>query len=69
MIVKSYIIFVYKGAILTQLGGGITPPEEKIFTIGIFRKITSKYAKLMVEPHICDNLKKNSDFFIFNKKF
>ena len=27
------------------------PPEEKFFTIDIFRKNTSKYAKLMVEPY------------------
>ena len=32
------------------------PPREKFFTIGIFKKNTSKYAKLMFELYICDNL-------------
>ena len=47
--VISYIIFVYKGKIFPLTGEGIVPPGEKFFIIGIFRKNTSKYAKLKVE--------------------
>ena len=36
---------------------------EKFFTIGIFRENTSKYAKLMAEPYICDNLNQIYQFF------
>ena len=47
----------------------VAPPlVEKFFTIGIFRKNTSKYAKLMVEPYICDNLNHNYRFFSFLTK-
>ena len=46
------------------------PSGKKYFTVGIFRKNTSKYAKLMAEPYICDDLnhKYRFFFFIFNKK-
>ena len=45
------------------------PPGEKFFTVGIFRKNTSKYAELMVEPYICDSLNQVYHFFfIFNQK-
>ena len=38
-------------------GKGLNAPSgKKFFTIVIFRKNTSKYAKLMVELYICDNL-------------
>ena len=47
-IVRTYIIF------LSMLA--MHPPREIFVTVGIFRKNTSKYAKLMVELYICDNL-------------
>ena len=51
------------------VGGKVTTPENFFFNIDIFRKNTSEYAKLMVEPCICDNLNHNYNFFfIFNKK-
>ena len=37
------------------LGGWSKPPEGKI-SGDIFRKNTSKYAKIMAELYICDNL-------------
>ena len=48
-------------AAITPLQGGSNLPLEgggkKFFTVGIFiKRNTSKYAKLMVEPYICDNL-------------
>ena len=50
--------------------GGSNPPGEKFFTVSIFRKNVSKYAKLIVEPYICDNLNHNYRFFLFLiKKF
>ena len=33
--------------------GMMNPP---LFIIGIFRKSASKYAKLMIELYVCDNL-------------
>ena len=43
--------------------GGIHPsPRENSFTIGIFKRITSKYAKLMIELYICDNLNQTYRF-------
>ena len=44
------------------------PPGEKFFTVSIFRKNVSKYAKLMVEPYICDNLNHNYRIFSFLTK-
>ena len=43
-------------------------PGENFFTIGILRKSTSKYAKLMVEPYICDILRQIYQFFHFYQK-
>ena len=41
----------------------------EIFFFGIFRKNTSKYAKRMIEPYICDSLNQiYRFFFIFNKQ-
>ena len=33
-------------------GRGSNPPGEKFFTVGIFRKNTSKHAKQMVETSV-----------------
>ena len=41
---------------------------EKFFTVGIFRKNTSSYAKLMVEPCIGDNLNQIYRFLKFSTK-
>ena len=38
--------------------GGKYPPGAGIFTVVFFWKNTSNYAKLIVEPYICDNLNK-----------
>ena len=45
----------------------ILPPDEKFFTVGIFKKNISKYAKLMVmvEPYICDNSHQIYRFFFY----
>ena len=45
------------------------PGENFLITVFLEKKKASKYAKLMVELHVCDNLTKFTDFFIFNKKF
>ena len=45
------------------------PPGEKFFILGIFWKNTSKYAKLIVEPHICNNLNQIYRFFHLKKKW
>ena len=37
--------------------GGYTHSGKKFFTVDIFRKKASKFAKLKVETHIWDNLK------------
>ena len=37
-------------------GGGEQPPGQNFFTVDIFRKNTSNYSKLMVEPYISRNL-------------
>ena len=43
---------------------------KKFFTASIFGKNISKYAKLILEPYICDNLNRNYRFFSFlTKKF
>ena len=53
----------------TPLKGAKYPPGQKYFTIVIFRKKTSKCAKLMDETYICDNLNQiYGFFFIFNNK-
>ena len=45
------------------------PLGEKFFTIGVFRKNASKYAKLMIESYISDNLSEICQFFsILTKK-
>ena len=56
------------GAILPLQEGSNPPPGENFLTIGIFRKNTSKYAKLMVEPYTCDNLNQIYRFFSFLTK-
>ena len=61
-------IFCTYGGNAPPVGGGGNPPGEKFFTIGIFRKKASKYAKLMVEPYIYDNLNQMYHFFLFKKK-
>ena len=43
--------------------GRSNPPGEKFFNAGIFRKNASKYAKLMVERYVCDNLNQIYRFF------
>ena len=49
----TYILYTYS-----------SPGEgEKFFTVGIFRKDTFKYAKVMVEPYICGNLNQIYRFF------
>ena len=48
--------------------GGNTPPGEKFFTVNFFRKKTSKYAKLIVESCICDNLNQIYQYFPFLTK-
>ena len=45
--------------------GEVTPPGETFFTVSIFRKDASKYAKLKVEPYICGNLKQIYQIFFF----
>ena len=42
--------------------------EEKLFNDGVFRKNSSKYAKLMVELYACDNLNQIYHFFSFLTK-
>ena len=53
------------GAILPPQGGESNPSGKKFFTVSIFRKNVSKYAKLMVEPYVCDNLNHIDRFFSF----
>ena len=53
-VVRSYIILLYVGAI--PFGEEVTHPGKKSLATSIFRKDTSKYAKLMLEPYICDIL-------------
>ena len=49
--------------------GGVSPPRGNFLTVRIFRKNTLKFAKLMVEPHVCDNLSQIYGFLsFFNKK-
>ena len=56
------------GAILPHRGE-VTPSGEKFFIVAIFRKKTSKYTKLIIEPYIYDNLNRiYRFFFIFNEK-
>ena len=55
------------GAILSPQGE-VTPQGEKFFTVGIFSKNTSKYAKLTVEPYSYGNLNQIYRFFHFNNK-
>ena len=57
--------FCMCGGNIPPVGVEITSPREKFFTIGNFRKNTSKYEKLMVEPDICDNLNQIHRFFHF----
>ena len=52
----------------TPLAGRGPLGGEKIFTVGIFRKNASKYAKLIVEPYICENLNQIYRFFPFIPK-
>ena len=49
-----YNFCMYGGNTL-PVGEEVIPSGEKFFTDGIFRKNTSKYAKLMVEAYISDN--------------
>ena len=48
--------FCIHGGYTPSVGGEVIASGKKFFTVGIFRKNTSKYAELMVEPYICDNL-------------
>ena len=48
--------------------GAITSTREKILTVGIFKKNTSKYAKLIVEPYICNYLNQIYRIFYFKQK-
>ena len=62
--------FCMYGCNTRPVGGEVTPSEEKFFTVGIFRKSISKYSKLKIELHICDNLNQIYPFFSFlAKKF
>ena len=69
-IITSYITFGCVGTIPPSRRGESNPlPRgEPFFTVSNFRKNTSKYAKLMVEPYICDNLNHNYRFFSFLPK-
>ena len=52
------------------VGEEVTPRGREFFTIGIFRKNTSKYSKLMVETDVCHYLNQNYRCFSFlTKKF
>ena len=70
IIAMVHILCMYRGNIPPPVGCGVdNSPLKKFFTIGIFKKNASKYTKIMVESHICDNLNQNySIFLIFNKK-
>ena len=60
--------FAYIGRILPRMGGegGNKPPGGgELFYRWYIKKDTSKYAKLMVEPYICDNLHQIYRFFSF----
>ena len=48
--------------------GKVTLPGKEFFVVGICRMNTSKYAKLIVEPYIYDNLNHNYWFFSFITK-
>ena len=69
-IILKFKIFIYNsnskviynlclcgGNILFVREGEVFPTEKEIFNTGIFRKNTSKYAKLMAELHACGSLK------------
>ena len=47
---------------------GDVTPEENFFNIAFFKKNISKYARLIVEPYICDHLNKIWFILIFNQK-
>ena len=57
---NSKIIYMH---IHIMFGDILPTTREKFFKICIFRKNASKYAKLMVESYICDNL--NQSYRIF----
>ena len=48
--------------------GGETPTWENFTTVIILKKNTSKYAKLMVESHVCDKLNRIYRFSSFLTK-
>ena len=54
---KIICIFCMHGGNTLPIGRINSPPQGgKFFTVGIIRKNISKYAKLMVEPYICDSV-------------
>ena len=54
----------HKGKVLHE--GEVFPPlGEKFCTVGIFRKNTSKYTDLMIEPYICNDLNQIDQFCHF----
>ena len=55
-IVRLYIVFCIFGGQYSPRRAERKPPGKNFSTIGIFNNNTSKYAKLMVEPFIGDNL-------------
>ena len=56
------------GESFLNIWGNIFPLGEKSFNIGIFRKDTLKYTKLMAEPYICGNLIQIYGFLVFLTK-
>ena len=63
-----YNFYMCENNIPRRREGSNHSPGEKFFNIGIFKKNTSKYAKLMVEPYICYNLRQTYRLFL-TKKF
>ena len=59
-----YNFCVYGGNTLSVVGEA-TASGVKFFTVGIFRKEASKYGKLILGPHIWDNLNQIYRFFHF----
>ena len=67
--VKSCIIFVHMGAILPPQEGSNSLQGRNFLPLLFSERSPKKYAKLMVEAYICDNLNKIYKFYlIFSKK-
>ena len=63
-IISNIIYFLYIwGQYFTHKGEG-NPQGRIFFTVGIFKKNILKYAKLMFEPYISDNLNQIYHFFL-----